>query len=264
MSINKILHNANQNVLQRDLCKQSRPAIVNSPSWFIIAYRVESMALVSVSANCFSAVEKALFAMKTGDSRQSAVVLKSIKDDGLLLQREASVLCDQLSKAEEDHKQKVEDLTRQMNELYVEETQLAKRKQELENRKTSLTGEKERCHRSKEEASRRYRVAQKEKREAEEKYDELKRWFWVPIYGTFLAVRELIEENEKKASDAYGEMKRFEREMERVESEISWANSEVFKVRTSLYCLFFLRLKNVFPFLIIETCFRSNIPNDEK
>jgi len=121
-----------------------------------------------------------------------------------------------------------------MNELYVEETQLAKRKQELENRKTSLTGEKERCHRSKKEVSRRYRVAEKEKREAEEKYDELKRWFWVPIYGTFLAVRELIEENEKKASDAYGEMKRFEREMERVESEISWANSEVFKAEKDL------------------------------
>ena len=84
-------------------------------------------------------------------------------------------------------------------------------------------------------------MAQKEKREAEEKYDEWNRWFWVPIYGTFLAVRERIEENGKKASDAYGEMKRVECKMERAESEISWANSEIFKVRMSLYCLFFLR-----------------------
>ena len=80
------------------------------------------MALVSVSSKCFTAVEKALHAVKTGDSRLSVVLLKSIKEDGLLLQREASVLRDQLRKAEEDQQQKVEDLTRQRSELYVEKS----------------------------------------------------------------------------------------------------------------------------------------------
>ena len=191
------------------------------------------MALVSLSSKCFNAGETALEAVKTGDAHGSAVILRTIKQDGLLLQQEASVLCDRLGEAEEYHKQKVEDLTRQMNELHEKERQLENEKEALETKKSSLADERERSSRSREEASRRYEAAQNEKRQAEFKYEELKRWFWVPIVGTALAVRELIENNEKKASDAHKEMKRFDRDIDRAASEIRWANSAISQVRES-------------------------------
>ena len=45
----------------------------------------------------------AVEAVKSGDPFSSAVVLKSIKQDGLLLQKQASILCDELKKAEKKH-----------------------------------------------------------------------------------------------------------------------------------------------------------------
>ena len=69
------------------------------------------MALVSLSSKCFNVVEAAHEAVKTGDAGRSAVMLKSIKEDGSRLQQQASILCDQLNKAEKEHQEKIEVLT---------------------------------------------------------------------------------------------------------------------------------------------------------
>ena len=188
------------------------------------------MALVSVSSKCFNAVETALAAVKSGDICSSMDTLKSIKQDGLLLQREASVLLIRLEQAVWEHQQKEEGLTRQMNELYHDQMQHEKRKTELETKKSSLTNEKERSDRSKQEASRRYREAEKKKRDAQEKRDELEKYWWVPVYGTILAVRELVEENGKKANAAYREMERYERDIQSADDDIAWAISGISEV----------------------------------
>ncbi|KAJ7323401.1 hypothetical protein OS493_031876 [Desmophyllum pertusum] len=145
------------------------------------------MALVSVSSKCFKAVETALAAVKSGDICRSMVTLKSIKQDGLLLQREASVLLNRLRQAVGEHQQKEEGLTRQMNELYHDQMQHEKRKTELETKKSSLTNEKERSNQSKQEASRRYRQAEKEKRDAEENVTN-----WRNIGGCLFMARSLL------------------------------------------------------------------------
>ena len=48
---------------------------------------------------------RAVEAVKSGDSFSSAVMLKSIKQDGLLLQKQASILCDELKKTEKKHQE---------------------------------------------------------------------------------------------------------------------------------------------------------------
>ena len=185
------------------------------------------MALSSLSSKCFNAVETALEAVKSGDAKRSAAVLQSVQKDGQLLKQKAAILIRQLSKAEEDQKDKVENLTRQMNDLFAEETQLSNKKQTLQNKNYSLTDEKLRYQQNKEEASRRYREAERAKRNAEREYEKMKPFFWIPIVGWLLA---LLEDSSQKASEAYREMQRHERDVDQAKSDLGWVNSRISEV----------------------------------
>ena len=79
------------------------------------------MSLIATSSRCFNALDVAVEAVKTGNADSSAVVIKSIRQDGLLLQKQASILCDELKQAEKKHQELDEDLTRKSNKLYAEE-----------------------------------------------------------------------------------------------------------------------------------------------
>ena len=188
------------------------------------------MSLIATSSRCFNALEAAVEAVKTGNVDSSEVMIKSIRQDGVLLQKQASILCDEFKQDEKKQQELDEDLTRQINKLHAEEVELKNRRQGLEAKKSALNEERERCCRSKRDASRRYENAKAEKREAEEKFEEAKKWCWVPGYGLFLAVRELVENNEEKARDARREMERYDEEMRRAESNIRSANTAISQV----------------------------------
>ena len=189
------------------------------------------MSLIAASSRCFNALETAVEAVKTGNADSSAVVIKSIRQDGLLLQQQSTILCDELRQAEMKQQELDEDLIRQRDKLYAEEV-------ELKNRKKSLKKERERWCRNKQDASRRYEEAKAEKRKAEEKCKELKNWWWLPGYGTFLAVRELVENNEVKVRDALREMEHYDGEISRAESNIRSAITAISQVGV----LFLLRV----------------------
>ena len=188
---------------------------------------LSNMALIPLSAKCFNAVETALEAVKRGDAKRSAVVLQSVQKDGKMLKQKAAILIRQLSKAEEDQKGKVENLTRQINDLFAEETQLSNTKQTLQNKNSSLTDEKLRYQQSKEEASRRYREAERARRDAEREYENMKPFFWIPIVGWLLAI---FEDSSRKANEAYREMQRHERDVDQAKSDLRWVNSRIFEV----------------------------------
>lgn len=97
----------------------------------------------------------------------------------------------------------------------------------MEAKKSALNEERERCRRNKQNASKRYRKAEEEKREAELKLKELEDCRWVPGYGTFLAVRELVENNERKVRDNRREMERYDGEISRADRNIRSANSSL-------------------------------------
>ena len=155
-----------------------------------------------------------------------------------MLQKQASIICDELRQAEKKQQELNEDLTRQINKLHAEEVELKNRRQALEAKKSALNKERELCCRNKQDASRRYEKAKVEKRKAEEKCEELKNWWWVPVYGTFLAVRELVENSEAKVRDERREMERYDGEMSRAESNIRSANTAISQVEV----LFLLRV----------------------
>lgn len=74
----------------------------------------------------------------------------------LLVQQQASVYCDQLKEAEDEHKRQVKAITRQINELYQEQKLHEKRKKELEAKKSSLMNMKNHYIQSKQETKVKY------------------------------------------------------------------------------------------------------------
>ena len=196
------------------------------------------MSLIATSSRCFNALEAAVEAVKTGNADSSEVMIKSIRQDGVLLQKQASILCDELKQDKKKQQELADDLTRQISKLHAEEAELKNRRQGLEAKKSALNEEMERCCRNKRDASWRYENAKAQKRKAEEKFEEAKKWGWVPGYGTFLVIRELVENNEEKARDARREMERYDEVMNRAESNIRSANTAISQVGV----LFLLRV----------------------
>ena len=189
------------------------------------------MALVSLSFQFFGTLETALEAVKSGDTHLSVFLLKSISQGGSLLQQHTALLRDKLNEAEKVLQQKVEILTRDMNELYKQAEDLKKKKEELETKKHLLAKERELCSRKKEDAWRRYQETDKEIKEAESKMKEYFDYWWVPVYGTYLVLRELFDSNTTKCLDAYKEMLGYIRDMERAETDIALANTAVWEVQ---------------------------------
>ena len=203
------------------------------------------MALVSLSFKFFRALETALEAVKNGDARLAVLELNCIKEGGLLLRQHTALLRDQLKEAKKEQQQKVEILTRDMNELYKQEEDLKKKITELETKKHLMVKERERSSRKKQDAWRRYKQAQTEMKDAESKYKEFQNYWWVPIYGTYLGVRELFESNTTKVREAHKEMQGYERDMERAEEDIAWANSAVWEVQfciLNLSCVLYISI----------------------
>ena len=86
------------------------------------------MSLIATSSGCFNALEAALEAVKTCNADSTEVMIKSIRQDGVLLQKQASILCDEFKQDEKKQQELDEDLTKQINKLHAEEVELKNRR----------------------------------------------------------------------------------------------------------------------------------------
>ena len=112
------------------------------------------MSLIATSPRCFNALEAAVEAVKTGNADSPQIIIKSLRQDGLLLQKQASILCDELKQAKKKQQELDEDPARRINKLHAEEVELKNMRQGLEAKKPALNEERERCCRNKQDAAR--------------------------------------------------------------------------------------------------------------
>ena len=112
------------------------------------------MSLIATSPRCFNALEAAVEAVKTGNADSPQIIIKSLRQDGLLLQKQASILCDELKQAKKKQQELDEDPARRINKLHAEEVKLKNMRQGLEAKKSALNEERERCCRNKQDAAR--------------------------------------------------------------------------------------------------------------
>ena len=106
---------------------------------------------------------------------------------------------------------------------------------------------------SKREDKVKYQEAEREKREAEKEYKEFKTYWWVPIYGQYLAVRKIVEENNGKARAASRDMACHERDVEEAEREIERTNSGIHQVSCKL------TMASMFSYVLLTKCRDSKV-----
>ena len=190
-----------------------------------------TMALVRASRNCFTAFNAALEAVERNDANGVAIILQSVQLDAKILQREARILHKLLLNVEKENEAKVANLTKEINNLYQKEQQLKKEENNLGVKISGLKANREQHEESRNAAQRRYETARAEQREAEKKHEEFKSYWWVPVYGLNLGVRELIEGNRNRAHQAERDKNRHSREVENADREISSTNANINQVR---------------------------------
>lgn len=188
------------------------------------------MTLVRASRNCFTAFNAALEAVERNDANGVANILQSIQSDAKVLQREVRILHKLLLNVERENEAQVENLTKEINNLYQKEQQLKQEKNNLGVQMSGLKANREQHQESRNAARRRYEAARAEQREAEEKHEEFRSYWWVPVYGLTLAVRELLEDNQNRARQAERDKNRHDREVENADREISSTNANINQV----------------------------------
>ena len=198
---------------------------------FIEDEHFNSSRFKTASKNCFTASNAAIEAVQKNDATGAAIILRSVRKDGELLQTEARKLHEQLRRVEQNKVTRVENLTRDINELHKEEQQVKQEKINLKTKLSSLNADREHHQQSRNEAQRRYGDAKDKQRSAERKLEKFERYWWVPIYGGVLAVRELIENNEQQANNAERDRNRHERDVENADREIRSTNDNINQVR---------------------------------
>lgn len=188
------------------------------------------MALVRVSRKCFTAFNAAREAVERNDPNKAATVLQSIQSDAKILQGEARVHQKVLLKAEQENEAQVENLTMEINNLYQYEQRLKKNEMNLTVKISDLKAKRKQHQKNQNAARKRYEAAREKQRDAEEKLKELKSYWWVPVYGQYLAVRELVEDNTKRARQAERDKNRYDKEVEEADGEISSTNNNIDQV----------------------------------
>ncbi len=189
------------------------------------------MALVRASTlNCFTAFNAALEAVERNDANAVATILQSVQSDAKILQREARILHKRLLNVEQENEAQVENLTKEINNLFQKEHELKQEENNLGVKISGLKANREQHQQSRNAAQRRYEVARAEQREAEEKREEFESLWWVPVYGLILGVRELIEDNKNRARQAERDKNHHGREVDNADREISSTNTKINQV----------------------------------
>ena len=171
------------------------------------------MTLVCASTKCFTAFNAALEAVERNDANRAAILLQSVRSDAKIVQRAAHTMHKLLISVEQENETKVENLTREINQLYEKEQQLKKEENNLEVKMSGLKATREQHEENRNVAERRQEAARAEQREAEEKHNELRSYWWVPIYGQVLLLRDLIEGNKERARQAERDKDHYAREV---------------------------------------------------
>ena len=188
------------------------------------------MALVRATSNCFTAFKAALKAVERNDANGAAIALQSVRSDAKIVQRAAHILHKQLINVEQENETKVENLTREINLLYEKEQQLKKKEEKLKVKVSGLRATREQHKENRNVAERRREAARADQREAQQKRDELRSYWWVPIYGQVLAVRELIENNKERARQAERDKDYYDREVKNATRQINSTNIKINQV----------------------------------
>lgn len=190
-----------------------------------------ALAPLTTFSNCFDQVDDACLAIQRGDANKASTIVRSLQNDAKILRRESQRCYDVLQCYSQDKQQEIENITGEINDLYQQERDLEKQKRELESQRQALQSRKDSEAQSLNEAQSRYDTAERERDKAQEEVDRLKTFWWVPIFGQILLIRELVEDFSGQAQNARRDMNHYQTRINEAEQEIANTGHKIREVR---------------------------------
>ena len=163
----------------------------------------------------------------SGNLVKALKTLSLTKESGKALENKLESILSRLENLEKYNKRKEEAYYSLLKDRKNEKTSLISRKSSLETCIFSKSASVRETERLLNDARDEINSAKRERNRAQEKYDKVKKYWWVPIYGQVLAIKELIEGNEYKANEAQSRMNRYEREVREYNSELKKSKEEL-------------------------------------
>jgi hypothetical protein len=194
---------------------------------------IQPQLLASVP-QCLEIVEKATKCVQSGKVREAKRKFVEVVQHSNRITTITEVYIRRLEELEKYGEYQQEKLMKKMecleNEKRRKNDQISRRKIEISQKRENIDF----CKEQKAKSEERKQEAERKKRDAEKRKREVEKWWWVPIYGQVLCIRELIENNShvinteaRKANECNSEMQSLQGRIQSVESEISNLNREV-------------------------------------
>lgn len=187
---------------------------------------VQPKIIVSIP-RCFEMVEETTQLVQQGRVKEASKKLTRVGQHSKRITTVTEIYIRRLEALEKYGVCQQEKLMRKMATLEEEKNQknkvIQQKQLEVEAKRVDVRHYEE----LKQKAEERRREAEHKKREAEDRLNEVKKWWWIPIYGQVLCVRELIENNSSTISNEERKVNECESEQNSLQGKIQSAESEI-------------------------------------
>lgn len=182
-------------------------------------------------SNCFDKVQDACTAIERGEDSKAGAILCSLRADAKSLQSECKKYNRTLQRYGDQKEAEIEEITSKINDLYIHQRNLEREKERLWLEETEYENQRQKEQASLQQAQDRYNQAVCDRIRAQDKYDTFKIFWWVPIVGQILLIRELIEDYSGQARRAANDMSYYRWRIKNAYEEINTLHQKVFQVK---------------------------------
>lgn len=183
---------------------------------------------------CLETVDQVTCLVKAGKIREVSRKLMEVSQLSGRIKTITEVYIERLEELEKYAIYQQEKLMKKMSKL--EENRNRKR-QDIQNREVYLASKQRQVHEYEElkwKAEVNKYEAESKKRDAEARQEEVARWWWVPVVGLVLCIRELIEDNSSKIAAENRRIEKYETDCSNLEDKIHSLRMEISNLRSDV------------------------------
>lgn len=185
-------------------------------------------------SQCLHTVEEVKELVQRGKVKSSAIKLSQITQQSRRIRSIIEVYVNRLEALEDYAVHQQEKIMWKMNVLEEEKKKRHKdiqsKEQEIDRNRADIME----CEQLKSHAESNMVEAERRKCEAEERREEFENWWWVPVYGLILGVREIIQDNSAIIDRESGKIKRYSNEASNFQTNINSAESTIESLRNDV------------------------------
>ena len=190
------------------------------------------MAVVTQSGDeCLHAVRRSIELYNRGRVKESKRQLQFVARQAGVLIQESGIKSSLLEGLQTFALGQQAKIAKKMDRLLNEERELCNRSDklaetlQLEDAELSILSDSIR------DAERKQKRHEREREEAARKVEEMNKWWWVPLYGQVLAVRELIEDNAAAEEAASRRIAEYAEKKRTIQNSISYTRTRIVSIR---------------------------------